>query len=46
MDDELIVKDSNGNIVKDGDSVTVIKSLKVKAAALPLNKVPPSKKSA
>jgi protein PhnA len=30
MDDEIIVKDSNGNILKDGDSVTVIKSLKVK----------------
>jgi len=28
--DEIIVKDSNGNILKDGDSVTVIKSLKVK----------------
>jgi len=30
MDDELVVKDSNGNTLKDGDSVTVIKSLKVK----------------
>jgi protein PhnA len=29
MDD---VKDSNGNILKDGDSVTVIKDLKVKGA--------------
>ncbi|MDB5029704.1 zinc ribbon domain-containing protein YjdM [Mucilaginibacter sp.] len=28
--DELIVKDSNGNQLHDGDSVTVIKSLKVK----------------
>jgi protein PhnA len=28
--DEFIVKDSNGNILKDGDSVSVIKSLKVK----------------
>ncbi|GAB3923254.1 zinc ribbon domain-containing protein YjdM [Mucilaginibacter myungsuensis] len=28
--DELIVKDCNGNILKDGDSVSVIKSLKVK----------------
>ncbi|MEO6151075.1 MAG: zinc ribbon domain-containing protein YjdM [Mucilaginibacter sp.] len=28
--DELIVKDSNGNILQDGDSVTLIKSLKVK----------------
>lgn len=30
MSEELIVKDSNGNNLKDGDSVTVIKSLKVK----------------
>lgn len=29
--DELIVKDCNGNILKDGDAVTVIKSLKVKS---------------
>lgn len=28
--DERVVKDSNGNILKDGDSVSVIKSLKVK----------------
>ncbi|WP_456449837.1 zinc ribbon domain-containing protein YjdM, partial [Hydrogenimonas sp.] len=25
----LVVKDANGNILKDGDSVTVIKDLKV-----------------
>lgn len=27
------IKDSNGNILKDGDSVTVIKDLKVKGAS-------------
>lgn len=32
-DDELIVKDSNGNQLKDGDSVTVIKTLKVKGSS-------------
>ncbi|MBD7914426.1 alkylphosphonate utilization protein [Clostridium sp. Sa3CUN1] len=35
-DDELIVKDSNGNILKDGDSVTIIKDLKVKGSSAPL----------
>lgn len=30
MTEELVVKDSNGNTLKDGDPVTVIKSLKVK----------------
>jgi protein PhnA len=29
---ELNVKDSNGNVLQEGDSVTVIKSLKVKGA--------------
>ena len=37
-EDELIVKDSNGNILKDGDSVTVIKDLKVKGASSPIKK--------
>lgn len=32
-EDELIVKDANGNILKDGDSVTIIKDLKVKGAS-------------
>ena len=32
-EDELIVKDANGNILKDGDSVTVIKDLKVKGSS-------------
>lgn len=31
--DELVVKDANGNILKDGDSVTIIKDLKVKGAS-------------
>ncbi len=31
-EDTLIVKDSNGNLLKDGDTVTVIKDLKVKGA--------------
>ena len=35
-EDELIVKDSNGNILKDGDSVTIIKDLKVKGSSAPL----------
>ena len=34
--DELIVKDSNGNILKDGDSVSIIKDLKVKGSSAPL----------
>jgi len=31
--DELIVKDANGTRLADGDSVTIIKSLKVKGAS-------------
>lgn len=31
-DEELIVKDSNGNRLKDGDSVSLIKDLKVKGS--------------
>lgn len=34
--DTFIVKDSNGNILQDGDSVTVIKDLKVKGASTPV----------
>ena len=30
MSDEIVVKDSNGNVLADGDSVHVIKDLKVK----------------
>ncbi len=33
---ELVVKDSNGNILNDGDSVTIIKDLKVKGSSAPL----------
>ncbi len=32
MSDEPIVKDSNGTVLADGDSVLVIKDLKVKGA--------------
>ncbi len=32
-EDGLVVKDANGNILHDGDSVTVIKDLKVKGSA-------------
>ncbi|KPN95652.1 zinc ribbon domain-containing protein YjdM [Lysinibacillus sp. ZYM-1] len=31
--DALIVKDANGNLLADGDSVTVIKDLKVKGSS-------------
>ena len=37
-DDVLVVKDSNGNILSDGDTVTIIKDLKVKGASSALNK--------
>lgn len=36
MDD--ITKDSNGNELKDGDSVTLIKDLKVKGASVTLKR--------
>src|SRR3712207_3321202 len=36
--DENIVKDSNGNILNDGDAVIIIKGLKVKGASSPLKK--------
>lgn len=36
MEDALIVKDANGNLLADGDSVTVIKDLKVKGSSTPL----------
>lgn len=35
-EDVLVVKDSNGNILNDGDSVTVIKDLKVKGCSSPI----------
>lgn len=34
MPKEKIFKDANGNILKDGDTVTVIKDLKVKGSSL------------
>ena len=33
-DDEKIIKDANGSLLGDGDSVTVIKDLKVKGSSL------------
>ena len=33
-DDERVIKDANGNLLQDGDSVTVIKDLKVKGSSL------------
>ncbi|WP_150298914.1 zinc ribbon domain-containing protein YjdM [Pseudomonas profundi] len=32
--DDRIIKDANGNVLQDGDSVTVIKDLKVKGSSL------------
>ena len=32
--DALVVKDSNGNLLQDGDTITVIKDLKVKGTSL------------
>ena len=32
-EEELVVKDANGNILKDGDSITVIKDLKLKGSS-------------
>jgi protein PhnA len=32
-DDELVIKDANGTRLQDGDSVTVIKDLKVKGSS-------------
>ncbi len=33
-DTSLVIKDANGNILQDGDTVTVIKDLKVKGSSL------------
>ncbi|NUO02308.1 MAG: alkylphosphonate utilization protein [Saprospiraceae bacterium] len=35
-EDILVVKDSNGNVLQNGDSVIVIKNLPVKGASLPI----------
>jgi len=32
-DDEVTIKDSNGNVLQDGDTITVIKDLKVKGSS-------------
>lgn len=37
-DDNIIVKDSNGTILKDGDSVTTIKDLKLKGSSTVLKR--------
>ncbi len=34
----MAVKDSNGNVLVEGDTVTVIKDLKVKGASIPLKR--------
>lgn len=33
-DDTRVIKDANGNVLQDGDSITVIKDLKVKGSSL------------
>jgi protein PhnA len=33
-DDTKVIKDANGNVLQDGDTVTVIKDLKVKGSSL------------
>ncbi|NOU41728.1 MAG: alkylphosphonate utilization protein [Methylotenera sp.] len=33
-DEARVIKDSNGNILQDGDTITVIKDLKVKGSSL------------
>ncbi len=35
-DDALVVRDANGNALQDGDSVVLIKDLKLKGASAPL----------
>ncbi len=34
IEDDAVVRDANGNVLSDGDSVTVIKDLKVKGSSL------------
>jgi len=34
VDEDSITRDSNGNVLNDGDSITVIKDLKVKGSSL------------
>ena len=33
-EDEKIIKDTNGNVLSDGDTITVIKDLKVKGSSV------------
>ena len=33
VDNERIIKDANGNVLQDGDTITVIKDLKVKGSS-------------
>jgi protein PhnA len=33
-EDETVIKDANGNVLNDGDTITVIKDLKVKGSSL------------
>jgi len=35
---DIIVKDGNGNVLKDGDSVTLTKDLKVKGSSVTLKR--------
>jgi protein PhnA len=42
-DEEIVVKDSNGNILKDGDSVFPIKDLKIKGTSKTLKRGTPIK---
>ncbi len=37
-DSEGVIKDSVGNVLQDGDTVTVVKDLKVKGSSTPLKK--------
>ena len=34
VEEERVIKDANGNILQDGDTITVIKDLKVKGTSL------------
>lgn len=36
--EEILVRDSNGNILKEGDAVTIIKDLKVKGSSTTLKR--------
>lgn len=36
VEEGIVVKDSNGNLLQDGDTITIIKDLKVKGASSPL----------